>query len=242
MAAEEVKNISLQRIPDGAHSQYIEYTLKWARENAWIVSNLAVELAELDEARTACERALGRSRKSRLTEQIALHDRLRDGYFMGYKVVVKGFRRFPSSEKRQMAERLWQHIQAANISPRMQLDRQTGQLMIFTDALFQKYAAELEGLGLTLFAQKLKEENDLVDALLTERDIEDSKKVLGQMKKARKKAFAAYHQLIRKVNAHIVLDEAEDCRSFVSTMNTLIERYKEEVIKKPKKKEEGEKE
>ena len=42
-------------------------------------------------------------------------------------------------------------------------------MLTFTDLLLTEYAAEIEGLGVLLFVQKLKEENDLVNELLLER-------------------------------------------------------------------------
>ena len=114
-------------------------------------------------------------------------------------------------------------------------------MLTFTDLLLTEYAAEIEGLGVLLFVQKLKEENDLVNELLLERSKMEARRVVGGMKKARAEVFTAYHSFVRKVNALVTLNGPEDYSAFVDAMNKMIERYEEEIIKKPKKRKKAEK-
>lgn len=237
----EIKNISLQRVPNGAHNRFIKTTIELARKNEKIASSLSAEIVAMEEAQVLFRRFFGVSRKNPLTAEIALHDRLRDGYWNGLKVVVRGMLRFPTPEKQVMAKTLWHRIKTSGISARKQLDRQTGDLLTFTDLLLTQYATEIEGLGVLLFVQKLKEENDLVNELLLERGKMEARRVVGGMKKARAEVFTAYHSFVRKVNALVTLNGPEDYSAFVDAMNKMIERYEEEIIKKPKKRKKAEK-
>lgn len=237
----EIKNISLQRVPNGAHNRFIKTTIELARKNEMIASSLSAEIVAMEEAQELFRRFFGVSRKNPLTAEIALHDRLRDGYWNGLKVVVRGMLRFPTPEKQVMAKTLWHRIKTSGISARKQLDQQTGDLLTFTDLLLTEYAAEIEGLGVLLFVQKLKEENDLVNELLLERGKMDARRVVGGMKKARAAVFTAYHRFVKKVNALVTLNGKEDYSAFVDAMNKMIERYEEEIIKKPKKRKKAEK-
>ena len=77
--------------------------------------------------------------------------------------------------------------------------------------------------------------------VLLERSKMDARRVVGGMKKARAEVFTAYHSFVRKVNALVTLNGPEDYSAFVDAMNKMIERYEEEIIKKPKKRKKAEK-
>ena len=114
----------------------------------------------------------------------------------------------------------------------MQLDKETGLLSNFNEDLETKYSENIEKLHLTLFTSRLKEENEAVKKLLKERDDEDSARVLGGLKKARKDADLAYRELIESINAYARFNTSDELTKLIAEMNRHIRRMKQRIIDK----------
>ena len=164
------------------------------------------------------------SQKSALTDQIAHYDALRDSYVSGYKKFVKSFLSMPEGEELTAAKKLDQHITDFKINTKYALDRETGMLTNFTSDLETKYAAEIELLGATMFANKIKEANEKVRELLEQRDHEKSQYVKGATEAARKKTDEVYEDLVKKINAACILEDETDYSAFIKDVNERIER------------------
>lgn len=164
------------------------------------------------------------SQKSELTDQIAHYDALRDSYVSGYKKFVKSFLAMPEGAELTAAKKLSQHITDFKLNTKLALDRETGMLTNFTDDLEKKYSAEIELLGATMFVNKMKEANDKVRELLEERDHEKGQQVPGATDAARKKTDAVYKDLVKKINAVCVLEDATDYTTFIQDVNERIDR------------------
>ena len=79
----------------------------------------------------------------------------------------------------------------------------------------------------------MKEANNRVFELVTRRDTENSTKTVGAVKAARAVTDNAYRMLVKKVNAHALIEGDAAYASFIDEMNAQIARYKREALSTP---------
>lgn len=200
----ELKNITLERMNNGAHYLYVSNILANAEKNAQLKTKASAQLAALKTALAAEDDALKLSQKSLLTDDIMEADRLRDALYNGYKKAVKGFLNLPDEAMAAAARVLNQHIIDYGISTTDQLDKETGLLINFVTDLEGKYATQVSTLSLTPFVTALK--------------------------KARRASDEAYRTLVKWVNALALIEGEQDYASFIDYANTEVTHYKREVI------------
>lgn len=223
----EIKSASsdVSKLTNYDHFEYISYVVRRIDAVGEAVSTrFPDEVAALKTALQEEDEVIVLSQKSALTDQIAHYDALRDSYVSGYKKFVKSFLSMPEGEELTAAKKLDQHITDFKINTKYALDRETGMLTNFTSDLETKYAAEIELLGATMFANKIKEANEKVRELLEQRDHEKSKYVKGATEAARKKTDEVYEDLVKKINAACILEDETDYSAFIKDVNERIER------------------
>lgn len=223
----EIKSASsdVSKLTNYDHFEYISYVVRRIDAVGEAVSTrFPDEVAALKTALQEEDEVIVLSQKSSLTDQIAHYDALRDSYVSGYKKFVKSFLSMPEGEELTAAKKLDQHITDFKINTKYALDRETGMLTNFTSDLETKYAAEIELLGATMFANKIKEANEKVRELLEQRDHEKSQYVKGATEAARKKTDEVYEDLVKKINAACILEDETDYSAFIKDVNERIER------------------
>lgn len=221
----EIKSAYLDRQTNYDHFEYISYVVRRIDAVGEAVSTrFPDEVAALKTALQEEDEVIVLSQKSALTDQIAHYDALRDSYVSGYKKFVKSFLSMPEGEELTAAKKLDQHITDFKINTKYALDRETGMLTNFTSDLETKYAAEIELLGATMFANKIKEANEKVRELLEQRDHEKSQYVKGATEAARNKTDEVYEDLVKKINAACILEDETDYTAFIKDVNERIER------------------
>lgn len=223
----EIKSASsdVSKLTNYDHFEYISYVVRRIDAVGEAVSTrFPDEVAALKTALQEEDEVIVLSQKSALTDQIAHYDALRDSYVSGYKKFVKSFLSMPEGEELTAAKKLDQHITDFKINTKYALDRETGMLTNFTSDLETKYAAEIELLGATMFANKIKEANEKVRELLEQRDHEKSQYVKGATEAARNKTDEVYEDLVKKINAACILEDETDYTAFIKDVNERIER------------------
>jgi len=228
--AKQISNISLTSMNNGAHFAYMKQTGDWLNLETAVKAKVSTEFEAFATAFAELDRCLKISQKSELTDKISEQDALRDASYMGLKGAVKSFLNFPEGDMLDAAKKIWQLIVDYNIDVYAQLDKETGQLLNFCDDLASKLSTEVTKLSLTPFVEQLTTANQQVKTLMAERDAEVSTRIAGEMKAARKAMDAAYRELVTKVNAYAVIEGDADYATFIDNMNSMIKRYREEVL------------
>lgn len=231
----EINGIKLTHVNNGAHYQFIKTVAERAAADTTLTGNTFAQnaLTALTAALTEEDRCLQLSRKSLTTDDIKAADTERDRLYSGLRAAVKGFLRMPAEEMAQAARKLNQAIKDYGISPQMQLERETGLITNLVADCEQKYSGEVTLLGLTPYVTALKAANQRVEQLLQSRNDEYAAQTAGAMRLARNRSDEAYRQLARVVNAMATLGQADALKPFIDSLNTLIKRYKEQVIASP---------
>ena len=226
----KIDHISVQRLTNGAHYNFVRTTLERIEECEAAAGKLSADIAVLRAAFSREEATLRTMRKSRLTKEIVQSDAMRDSSYSGYKGAVRRMLLLPEGDLREAAQRLWEHIKSFRIMTTDQRDKQTGLMTSFIGDLEEKYAADVTALGLSLFVDVMKTANDKVRELTIDRDSEYSVKVVGATQAARRAVDEAYHTLIGKVNALALLEGDTDYAELIDAMNAQITRYKREAL------------
>ena len=238
--ATKVASFNPEPLTNGAHFSFMEATIAKVEAHATAPTKLTAELANLKLAFAEEDACLKISRKSLLTEGVSTWDGRRDTFQRAYKTYVKAMRKLPEGELKEYAEQLWQNIVDYGIDPSAQLDKQTGELTNQLADLEGKLSEQVEALGLSFLRDKMKEANDKVRELMSERDAEKSVRKSGALKTARLATDDAYEALIEKLNAYALIEGAADYQELIDWMNETIRRYKLEALGESSKKDEEE--
>lgn len=232
--AKEIEELKVSGMTNGAHFDYMSMTAETAEADSVVSAKAKDETAALRAALAEEDECLQLSRKNALSDRIAEQDALRDQYYSGYKSAVKAMRSMPEGDMLTAAETLWQHLKDYGIDTKAQLNDETGKMTNLCADLAGKLKAEVATLGLTTLAESMSAANTEVHDLMMERNAEESTKVAGALKSARKATDAAYKSLIKKVNALALIDTESDYTAFIDTMNEQIEQYRQKVLARKK--------
>jgi len=232
----EIGKINILHMPNGAHYLFALDVLNKAKANAKIAERAAAAVGVLEKKVAAEDEALQLSRKSMKTDEIKSLDGTRDSMYSYYRKGVKAFLGAPLDDVATAAKELDQHMTDYAINPQMQLDKETGMMLNFTADLVGKYAEQVAKLGLTMYVTAMKEANDKLHELTTERTDERALQVAGALKSARAETDEAYRNLVKRVNALYIVEYDEAYDEFINYVNAEIKHYKEEVLAAKKKK------
>lgn len=226
----EISTISLERMNNGAHFLYVRNVLARAEADTKVNRSAAAQVSALKAAVTQEDKGLSISRKSLLTDDIAKADAERDALYRNYKKVVEGFLNLPGGAMAKAAKVLNQHLKDYAITPKMQLDRETGLLMNLIADLEGKYKPEVDALSLTPFVTGLKAANERVRTFTASRTGEKMGVAVGALKASRKASDKAYRMLVKMVNALALVEGETAYVPFIDYVNAEIVHYKREVI------------
>ena len=226
----QISGIDVTHMNNGAHFLFMTNVLERAEANEKVMAKVGSQVTNLKAAVEKEDEYLLLSQKSLTTDDIAEADAERDELYSGYKSAVKAFLRHPVADMAKAAKVLNQHLKDYAISPRMQLDRETGLLINLITDLEGKYKAEVELLALTSFVSTLKTANERLRSLTGERTDERMSTIVGALKAARKVTNDAYRALVKMINALALVEGDADYATFIDYVNTEIVHYKREVL------------
>lgn len=229
--ATEISEFSTLSLPNGAHFDYMKRTADTAENDAAVNEKATAQVLVLRKKLTAEDECLKIASKNPLTDEISAKDTARDKCYSSYKAAVKAMADLPEGDLQEAAATLWQHIKEYGIDTKSQLNIETGMLTNLCADLKGGKAELVATLGLTKLVDDMAAANDSVYTLMAQRTAEESTKVAGALKAARKETDAAYKNLIRKVNALYITDGEHDYTTFINTMNQLIKEYRAKVVK-----------
>ena len=234
-----IEPISLEHMSNGSHFLFITDTVGLATADAKVKTKVTAELTALQTALKAEDDALALSKANLLSKEIKAIDAERDKHYKALRKAITFFLNHPDAEQVKAAPRLERLLKDYNIDPKMQLDRETGLLLNLISDLETKSAADVTALALTPVVQAMKQANDKLREVTRARANDRAVQIVGQLKQAQHTSDEAYRTLIQKVNALAVVEGEADYADFISKMNEQVKHYKQEVLPKAKKKDDG---
>ena len=235
----QIEPIKLGIMSNGSHFLFITDAVGLATADAKVKTKVTAELTALQTALKAEDDALALSKANLLSKEIKAVDAERDKHYKALRKAITFFLNHPDAELVKAAARLEQLLKDYNINPAMQLDRETGLLLNLIGDLETKSAADVTALALTPVVQAMKQANDKLREVTRARANDRAVQIVGQLKQAQHASDEAYRTLIQKVNALAVVEGDADYADFISKMNEQVKHYKQEVLPKAKKKDDG---
>ena len=235
----QINSISLERMSNGSHFLFITDTVGLATADAKVKTKVTAELTALQTALKAEDDALALSKANLLSKEIKAIDAERDKHYKALRKAITFFLNHPDAQLVKAAQRLEQLLKDYNINPAMQLDRETGLLLNLISDLETKSAADVTALALTPVVLAMKQANDKLREVTRARANDRAVQIVGQLKQAQHASDEAYRTLVQKVNALAVVEGEADYADFISKMNEQVKHYKQEVLPKAKKKDDG---
>ena len=226
----KISLISLERMNNGAHFLYVTKVLARAETSEAVAAKAATQVTNLKTALAKEDECLKLSTKILISDDIAKADDERDTLYSSYRSTVESFLKLPVENMAKAAKVLNQHLKDYGISPRMQLDRETGLLKNLIADLEGKYKAEVELLSLTSLVALIKDANERLNKLTDERTDVRTTTVVGALKAARAATDNAYRAMVEMVNALALVEGDTAYADFITYVNTEIVHYKREVL------------
>lgn len=163
--------------------------------------------------------------KSAISDDLTNADLVRDETFRGLCDAVKSALNHFRAEVRHAAERL--HIVLDNYGNLAikAYDSETGGLTSLMGDFTGKYAADVATVGITEWVTELKANNTAFDDLKNNRYSEAAAKTIKRMKEERAKVDAAYHAVVERINALIIVEGDATYATFVNELNKRIDGY-----------------
>lgn len=185
--------------------------------------------------------------KSAYTEKIIKADQLRDGTFRGLCDAVNSALNHFDADKAEAARQLKIVLRAYGNLAQKSSDEETSGIYNLIQDLEDKYAGEVDLVGIADWVAELKKNNEAYKKLVQERDAESAEKPDENMRRVRMEVDSSYRDMVSAVESLALLadDEAEITayNGFIRELNAVITRYSDRLaqrdgIAEAKKKEE----
>ena len=160
MDIKQIEDFRVESLDNGSHFAYHTTVVGWAKADTHVAAKFPTFINPYDTALGEEDRVIKTSPKNMLTDDIAASDQLRDELYRSYRDIVKAMDGIAIPEMAAAAKILQQHIKDYRINVYAQLDKETGNLLNFTNDLKGKYAEQVAALNLTNIVDKLAEANE----------------------------------------------------------------------------------
>jgi hypothetical protein len=164
--------------------------------------------------------------KSRLTGKMKEADELRDEDIRGLRAAAKAFLNSSNPQKKEAAITFMILLDKYGDFTRKSYDAQSAMTYNFLQELKGKYSEEIKTLELTEWVDALELHNNQFVALDRERYVEKTEKPDQTLVEVRRKVDASYSDLIKVIEASMIINPDHKLDDFVKELNIIIKHYK----------------
>jgi hypothetical protein len=173
----------------------------------------------------SCYKIVRKSDLSRMKEEM---DKARDTVIIGVKHMIKAGIRHFDKDIREASQRL-KIVFDTYDKPipiiHLQYDAETATINNLLQELNNKYAADMQKIGITSWMTELQAKNNEFDHLVKSYLGEESEKSPFHLADMRKETDKVYHDIVAYINALVLIDKETSYDQFITEMNTLIKHY-----------------
>ena len=231
----QIETVSVSRAANAAHYEYMATILKRTEESPLENELWHRAMEEFKNAFEAEDKAFKQYRASLKTSPLKEADAERDRQYAALRDTIKAYAKFPIPETAVHAEPLMRIIRNYKIDTSANYMKESGLIDNMLQDM-QAYTSQLRRLGLEILANRLKEKNDEVRRLITERNDERSEQVLGELAAARRACDEAYAALIFYTNAFLALNpDRPEALALVKRISEDLEYFRRHAMSDPHK-------
>jgi hypothetical protein len=161
------------------------------------------------------------------TRKLAESDEIRDNTYQGFKDSVKSFFNHFLLEKREAASRLFLVIENFGNPTLLPYEQETATLTALLSELNGNSAADVQLLGLGDWVTELAANNAGFNQLMQTRVVDNADKPNVNLKETRRAVDELYQNMVKRINALIVVNGEASYAVFVNRLNELIEQYEQ---------------
>ncbi|MDR2009000.1 MAG: DUF6261 family protein [Bacteroidales bacterium] len=171
------------------------------------------------------DNTLEQIRKSQYTAEIARADVERDTTFSGFRDIVKGMQsHFDPAKRKAAANLMIVFSQYGNISKKS-YSEETASIHNFLQEMRNKFASDIETLGLQEWVDMLDQNNQEFSSLMLQRNEETSQKTSLRMKDLRTEIENCYVEMIKCMEAVTILQSDHTLTEIINKLNANLTRY-----------------
>ena len=172
------------------------------------------------------DKALKKILKSAKTEKIDKADKQRDTTYRGLTNLLRAALDHFNPDVVDAAKRIKIVFDTYGNLSRMSMNTETASIYnILEDLKSPEYMRDAEIVQIVEWIDQLKLDNDALEALVRERNDEIAAKTQLKVNDCRTETDKAYHNIVERINAAIIIEGETPYADFVSKLNAFIERY-----------------
>ncbi len=223
----EIDRLDVSRLRGEEHFQYMTEVERLIKETTPKVLNIEKLFPVFEELRKKEDTALESIRKSAITDSITEMDITRDALHKGFCMVVDAHThsmRPIEVEAARLIKIVIDHYGNLRDKP---YNEETATIYNFLQEINSRCAMQIEIVGAKKWIEDLAEINKKFEELMNRRFDDNAGQENIILREVRKELERVYTQIINRINAHILLMDADESLSgFVSRMNERIAYYK----------------
>lgn len=171
-------------------------------------------------------RVLNLIRKSLITDEISLADSTRDTTIDSLFTLVAATTKHFDVNVRNAAAKVQFILKQYKGITHKSYNAETAAVYKLLNELRDKHAAELSAIGADGWINELERNNDTFEKLVKDRYTEAIERPKQKSQVARKQVDSAYRELVKRINALIIVNGAANYEAFVNELNERISKYK----------------
>ncbi len=226
----EINRFDMSRLRGEEHFQYMTDVERLIKETTPQVLNIEKLFPVFQDLRKKEDLALEVIRKNALTNSITEMDITRDALYKGFCMLVDAHThsmRPIEVEAARLIKIVVDHYGNFRDKP---YNEETATIYNFLQEINSRCAMQIEIIGAKEWIEDLAEINKKFEELMNRRFDDKAEQESIILREVRKEIDTAYTQIINRINAHILLMDANDSLSgFVSRMNERIVYYKNTI-------------
>lgn len=193
------------------------------------ILNIAADFADYEKLCNDELEALQLIRKSALSDQMEDADKRRDQVFRGFADAVKSARNHFDAGKKEAAARLNIVMEQYGNVARKPYNEETAAIVKLLKELTENYAADMEMLAITEWANELAARNNAFDTLMRSRFTEESERTTLHMKQVRNEVDAQLRKILTRIDALIIVNGLQAYDALVREINVRFDKYENTV-------------
>lgn len=223
-----IMNINLQRLRNHLvfqfYTAFIDLMMGFAALRTKVAPLYAVFMTHY----ALFDAALQKIVKSAITPLIREADAARDEIFRGMAEFNRAMCKHFDPAKRAAARRMRVVFDTYGDVASKSLNEETSAIYnLLQDLSSEKYAADVEAVGLDNWMSLLRTRNTDFNNLVRQRFQETGEKCDVSLKAEREAIYAAYKNLVKRINALAEVEGDENYKAFIETMNAIVAKYKQ---------------
>lgn len=180
------------------------------------------KFGEYSTAYTQEEEALNQVRKSATTDEIEIADKDRDVLISGFTGIINSYLKHFNEEKRAAATRYKIVLDQYGDIARKPYDDETAAIDKMVQDSLGPFAADIDAMVVRDWMDEINNRNIAFKTLQKSRYSEEANKTRLRMKTVRVSVDAAYRDIVKRINALILINGAANHENFVRELNVRI--------------------